>query len=285
MNAALRRLALGCMLLFALLLINVNYLQVVRAEALHNDPSNPRLILEEYSRERGPILVDDRGGKAIAVSVETKDRLKYKRVYREGPLYAAATGFYSLVYGATAIEAEANSILSGTDDSLFVRRIMDTLTGAQPRGGSVQLTLRPEAQKAAAQAMRGRRGAVVALDPSTGAILAMVTSPTYDPNVLSSHDPKAIRAAYQKLNADPRKPMLNRATRRTYPPGSTFKLITAAAALESGKYQRDSKVLNTPRLDLPQTTVDLPNFDNRPCNPEGEATLEDSLRRSCNVSM
>ena len=148
----------------------------------------------------------------------------------------------------------------------------------------MQLTLNPKAQRAATKGLRGRRGAVVALDPSTGAILAIVTSPTYDPNLLSSHDPAAMRAAYKKLNADPRKPMLNRAARQTYPPGSTFKLVTAAAALESGRFQRDSTVLNTPRLDLPQTTSDLPNFDNRPCDPTGEATLEDALRRSCNVS-
>ena len=122
MNAALRRLSVAVLLLFGLLLVNINYLQVLRADELHNHQSNPRLISEEYSRERGEIVV---GGAPAARSVETDDRLKYKRVYPDGKLYAHATGFYSLVYGATGIEAEANAILSGTDESLFVRRVID----------------------------------------------------------------------------------------------------------------------------------------------------------------
>lgn len=281
MNAALRRVALAVTLLFGLLLLNANYLQVVQADKLHNDPNNPRLILEEYSRERGPILVGD---KAIASSVATDDRLKYLREYTQGPLYAPATGFYSIVFGASGIEAEGNSILAGTDDSLFVRRVIDQLTGEQVKGGSVQLTLNAKAQKAAYDGLRGRRGAVVALDPATGAILALVSSPSYDPSVLSSHDTAKVRAAHKKLTANPSKPMLNRALRETYPPGSTFKLVTAAAALESGKFRRNSKVFNGAQLDLPQTSSNLPNFDGRPCNAGGQATLEDALKRSCNAA-
>ena len=281
MNAPLRRVAVAVMLMFGLLLLNTNYLQVVRAEDLHNDSSNPRLILEEYSRERGPILVGD---KAIASSIETDDRLKYKREYAEGPLYAPATGFYSIVYGASAVEAESNSILAGTDDSLFVRRVIDQLTGEQVKGGSVQLTLNAKAQKAAFDGLDGRKGAVVAIDPSTGAILAAVTSPSYDPNVLSSHDTAEVRAAREKLTADRDKPMLDRALRETYPPGSTFKLVTAAAALESGNFRRDSEVNNAAQLDLPQTTANLPNFDGQRCNAGGRATLEDALKRSCNAA-
>jgi len=227
------------MLMFGLLLLNSNYLQVVRADGLHNDASNPRLILEEYSRERGPILVGD---KAVASSVETDDRLKYQRKYAQGPLYAPATGFYSIVYGASGIEAEENAILAGTDDRLFVRRVIDQLTGEPIKGGSVQLTLNAKAQKAAYDGLRGRKGAVVAIEPSTGAILALVTSPSYDPNVLSLHDTAKVRAARKRLTADPDKPMLDRALRETYPPGSTFKLVTASAALESGKCQRDTRV-------------------------------------------
>ena len=281
MNAPLRRVAIAVMLLFGLLLLNANYLQLVRADDLHNDPNNPRLILEEYSRERGPILVGD---KAIASSVATDDRLKYQRKYAQGPLYAPATGFYSIVYGASGIEAAENSILAGTDDSLFVRRVIDQLTGEQVKGGSVQLTLNAKAQRAAYDGLRGRKGAVVAIDPATGAILALVSSPSYNPNVLSSHETADVRAARARLNDNPAKPMLNRALRETYPPGSTFKLVTAAAALESGKFRRDTKVYNGPRLDLPQTDSDLPNFDGRSCSASGRATLEDALKRSCNAA-
>jgi len=280
-NTPLRRVAVAVMLLFGLLLVNANYLQVVRADDLHNDPNNPRLILEEYSSERGPILVGD---KAVASSVATDDRLKYQRKYAQGPLYAPATGFYSIVYGASGIEAGENSILAGTDDSLFVRRVIDQLTGEQVKGGSVQLTLNAKAQKAAYDGLRGRKGAVVAIDPATGAILALVSSPSYNPSVLSSHDTAKVRAAHKRLTADPDKPMLNRALRETYPPGSTFKLVTASAALESGKFRRDTKVYNGPRLDLPQTDSDLPNFDGQPCSASGQATLEDALKRSCNAA-
>ncbi len=281
MNGPLRRLSVAVMLLFGLLLVNVNYLQVVRAEDLHNDSSNPRLIAEEYSRERGPIIVAD---DPVARSVETGDRLKYRREYVAGPIYAPATGFYSLVYGASGIEQEANSILAGTDDSLFVRRVIDTLTGVQPKGGSVTLTLNFKAQRAAYAGLAGRRGAVVALDPTTGAILALVSSPSYNPNLLASHDTSDVRDAWKRLSNRKSRPMLNRPLRQTYPPGSTFKIVTAAAALESGRYTPTSKVDNSPELDLPLTDAQLPNFDGAPCDASGTATLTDALKRSCNVA-
>jgi peptidoglycan glycosyltransferase len=279
-NAPLRKLAAAVMVLFALLLINANYLQVVKADALHNDSHNPRLIQEEYSRKRGPILV---GGRPIASSVATNDRLKYKRTYARGKLYAPATGFYSLVYGSSGIEAAENSILAGTDDSLFVRRVIDMLTRTPPQGGSVALTLNAKAQRAAYRGLNGRKGAAVAVDPSTGAILALATSPSFDPNLVSSHDPKAVRANYARLAKDRDQPMLNRALRETYSPGSTFKVVTAAAALESGKFTKDSDVYDGASLDLPQTTSNLPNENGAPCNP-GRATLTDALRFSCNAS-
>ncbi len=283
MNAPLRRLSVAVMLLFGLLLLNANYLQVVKADALHNDSHNPRLIAEEYSRQRGPLLV---GGKPVVRSVETDDRLKYLRTYTEGKLYAPATGFYSLVYGATGIEQASNSVLAGTDDSLFVRRVIDLLTGEKPKGASVALTLNPKAQKAAYDGLRARgaRGAVVAVDPSTGAILALVSTPSYDPNLLSSHDTSEVRDNYDRLSDQPSRPMLNRALRQTYPPGSTFKIVTSAAALETGRYSPDTQVDNGAQLNLPQTTAVLPNFNGAPCNPGGTATLTDALKNSCNVA-
>ena len=281
MNTPLRRLSVAVMLLFGLLLLNANYLQVVKASSLHENSHNPRLIAEEYSRERGPIVV---GGKQVARSVETDDRLKYLRTYTEPKLYAPATGFYSLVYGATGIEQQANSVLAGTDSALFVRRIIDLLTQTPPKGGSVALTLNPDAQKAAYDGLRKLgRGAVVALDPTTGAILAMVSTPSFDPNLVSGHDTATVRESYNRLASQKSRPMLNRALRETYPPGSTFKLVTAAAALESGRYTPDSKVDNSAELTLPQTSVTLPNENGGPCT-SGEATLTVALENSCNVS-
>ncbi len=258
MNAPLRRLSVAVMLMFGLLLLNVNYLQVVRADALHNNSHNPRLIAEEYSRERGPILV---AGKPVARSVATDDRLKYLRQYSEGKLYAQATGFYSLIYGATGIERERNSVLAGTDDSLFVRRIIDLLTGTQPKGGSVALTLNPAAQKAAYDGLRklGAKGAVVAVNPTTGAILALVSTPSYDPNELAGHDPAVVRANYERLSTAKSRPMLDRAIRQTYPPGSTFKLVTSAAALR----ERHVHARHRGR----QLRADHPAAVDRPCCP------------------
>jgi peptidoglycan glycosyltransferase len=282
MNTPLRRLSVAVMLMFGLLLLNANYLQVVKASSLHENSHNPRVIAEEYSRQRGPIVV---GGKQVARSVETDDRLKYLRTYTEPKLYAPATGFYSLVYGATGIEQQANSVLAGTDSSLFVRRIIDLLTQTPPKGGSVALTLDPAAQKAAYAGLRklGARGAVVALDPTTGAILAMVSTPSYDPNLVSGHDTAEVRRNYNRLASQKSRPMLNRTLRETYPPGSTFKLVTAAAALESGRYTPDTKVDNSAVLDLPQTTATLPNENGGPCT-SGEATLTIALENSCNVA-
>lgn len=282
MNRPLRRMGAVVMVLFGLLLVNVNYLQVVDAGDLRGRDGNSRTILSEYGRERGPILVD---GKEIAASTPTKDQLQFLREYSSGPLYAHATGFYSFVYGATGIERAANRVLAGTDDRLFVGRLASLLTGRHAQGGAVSLTLNPAAQKAAADGLKGRRGAVVALDPSTGAVLALVSSPTYDPNVLSSHEGAKIQAAYDKLTKDEDEPLLDRAINQTYPPGSTFKIVTLAAALSSGRYKPTDPVPGPARLDLPQTTASLPNEDGRQCTAGSDiTTLTTALQRSCNTT-
>lgn len=281
MNKPLRRVAVACLVMFGLLLLNVNYQQFVLADARRSDPANRRVLLDEYSTARGPILVD---GQAIAKSVVTDDDLKYQREYTNGPLYAPVSGFYSFIYGATGIEAAEREVLAGTDDRLFVGRVADLLTGEKPGGGSVVLTLNAAAQQAAYAGLQGQVGAVVAIAPQTGAILAMATNPSYDPNVLSSHDGIAIQAAWQMLNADPTKPMLNRALRETYPPGSTFKIITAAAALSTGNYNPETLVPAPDILDLPGTTADLPNQGGESCSPTGEISVRDALRISCNTA-
>jgi peptidoglycan glycosyltransferase len=281
-NRQLRRVAVVAGLMFLALLINVNYLQVVEANDLATRPGNVRVLYDEYAHQRGPILVDAR---QVALSRPTDDQLRYQRRYPDGPLYAHATGFYSIVYGASGMERAADPVLSGRDDRLFTRRILDTLTGQEQRGGSVALTIDSRAQRAAAEALGDRRGAVVALDPSTGAVLAMVSSPSYDPNPLASHDPAVVRDAYRRADADPDQPMLNRAIAQRYPPGSTFKLVTAAAALSSGRYTPDTPVPGPAVLDLPLTDADLPNFDRAQCTPGSDTTtLAQALRRSCNTT-
>ncbi len=220
----------------------------------------------------------------VAQSVPVDDQYEFQRQYPIGPVYAAATGFYSFVFGRSAIEQAQNDVLSGKDDRLFVRRVVDLITGRKPEGGSVRLTLDPVAQQTAFDSLQGFRGAVVALDPTTGEILAMVTLPTFDPNELASHDVATQQDAWDRLNNDPLKPMDNRAIARNYPPGSTFKVVTAAAALESGRYTPDTVVPGPASVPLPQSTQTLSNSNGRPCGPNDQTTLANALRISCNTA-
>ena len=282
MNTPLRRLAIATLVLFAALFINANVIQVGQAGSLRANPHNSRVLEKEYDHARGPIVV---GTQSVAKSAPTpKDHLKYLRVYPGGPEYAPATGFYSIVYGATGIERAKNSILAGTDNRLFTRRLSDLLTGRTPKGGTVVLTLNRAAQDAAWNGLNGRKGAVVALDPKTGAILAMVSSPSYEPTRLTTHDPKGVQAYYQRLVKDPNNPLLNRAIAETYPPGSTFKTITTAAALASGRYTPDSVLPAPDAYRLPNTNTYLHNFAGESCGSGGQITLADALRISCNTA-
>jgi peptidoglycan glycosyltransferase len=282
MNAPIRRLAAVVLAMFGALLLSTTYIQFVQAGSLRDKPNNRRTLLQSYSRQRGPIII---GGKPVARSVPTDDDLKYVRKYTDAELYAHLTGYYSFVYGAGAgIERSENSLLSGQSDQLFYRRVVDLVTGREPQGASVELTIDPKAQQAAVQGLGKQRGAVVALDPRTGAILAMASNPTYDPNTLSSHDLGSVQKAYQQLNTDDADPLINRGINALYPPGSTFKLITAAAALSTGKYTEDSQVPGPAALPLPQTSISLHNDDNAPCGPGGKVDLTHALQISCNTA-
>jgi penicillin-binding protein A len=280
MTTSIKRLSAILGVLLLALLININYLTVIRGADLRSQPGNTRALLDEYSRERGAILI---GGRPVAYSERTNDELIYLRQYSRAALYAPATGFYSVIYGATGVERGENDVLAGTADLLFGRRLVDLFTGRQPRGGSVALTIDPRAQIAAAEALGNRRGAVVAIDPATGEILALVTSPSYNANRLSSHDLSDIRSYWNKLiNAD-NQPLLNRPIAQTYPPGSVFKVVTTAAALASGRYSPTTMLEGPARLQLPQTTATIGNFDRQKCLG-GRLSLADALRISCNTA-
>ena len=281
MNAPLRRVAISVLVLFTLLIVNVNYIQVVRSDELREDPGNTRVLSEEYSRERGSIVVD---GTEVALSVPTEDTLRYLRQYPEGPTYAAVTGYYSLIYGSTQVERAENEILAGSADRLALRRLADLFTGRDPAGGDVVLTLDPAVQQASMAGLEGVTGAVVALDPSTGAVLGMASTPTYDPGLLSSHDPAAIRAYAAELEAMEADPRLNRATSDNYPPGSVFKVIVSAAALSTGEYTPETVVPAPDTLTLPGTSTQLRNFGNSSCSSSQEQSLIDALTVSCNTA-
>jgi len=278
---SVRRLSVVLAVLLLAVLVNLTYLQYYAAADLRAQGGNSRVLLEEYSRQRGPILL---GSTAIASSIPTNDQLRYLRQYANGPLYAPATGFYSVVYGATGIERTENSVLSGSDDRFFVDRVAQLFAGRGVQGGAVRLTLDPKAQQAAYDGLAGRTGAVAAIDPRTGAILALASSPSFDPNLLSSHDPASIRKAYDRYSADPTQPLLNRPLAMTLPPGSTFKLVTAAAALETGRYTPTTVVPGPASLKLPNSTKELNNWSGTACGPGGKTTFENALAVSCNTA-
>lgn len=282
MNAPLRRLAGVVALLFAALLLSSTYLQVVDANALNNRPDNSRAFFRQFNKPRGPIVV---GGTTIAKSVPVSDSYGYLRQYSNGAMYAPVTGFYSVVYGATGMEDAADSLLSGTSDQLFYRRLADLLTGQQPQGATVELTLNPKVQKAAWDALGDQRGAVVAIEPSTGNILAMVSKPSYDPNLLSGHNSTAVTNNRNALLKDANHPLFNRAIAgNLYAPGSVFKLITSAAALSTGQYTPDTQVPGPAQLQLPQSTAVLPNDFPGACSDTGQISLKDALKISCNTA-
>jgi penicillin-binding protein A len=281
-NTPIRRIAVAFFVLFFALLLNVNYVQVLQADELNSRADNRRVLLDEYGSKRGAILLGD--DTVLAQSVPVDDQFKFQREYPNARPYAATTGYYSFFFGRSALERSQNDILSGKDDRLFVRRIVDLLTGREREGGSIKLTLNPAAQQAAFDGLEGKKGAVVALDPRTGAILAMATMPTFDPNPLASHDTATQQEAWDALRNDPDKPADNRAIAYTYPPGSTFKIVTAAAALESGRYTAETVVPGPAAFDLAQSTNDLPNENGRPCGDNGQISVINALRISCNTA-
>jgi peptidoglycan glycosyltransferase len=231
MNRPIRGVAVTAMAIFAALMINLSYLYVGQQNYLNDRPENRRVADARFAQDRGPIMV---GNTPIAKSEPVKDRYKFQRSYTSGELYAQVTGFYSYLYRTSALEASYSSQLSGVDDSQFLSRLLDSATGSTKRGATLETTLDAKAQKAAWNGLNGRKGAVVAIDYSTGAIKALVSFPSYDPNDLATHDLTASTEAWTRLNADADKPLANRATREIYPPGSTFKLVTTAAALDAG---------------------------------------------------
>ncbi|CAG6393555.1 penicillin-binding protein 2 [Streptomyces cocklensis] len=280
MNKPLRRVAVFCGLLVLALLVRVNYVQFVQADQLQNDVHNRRVAINQYAQPRGDIIVD---GKAVTGHTETNGSdFKYKRTYTDGAMWAPVTGHASQAYGTTMLEGVEDKILTGSDDRLFFNRTIDLLTGKQRQGGNVVTTLNAKAQKAAYDGLGNKKGAVVALDPGTGAILAMASTPSYDPSGIAgySNTDEKNWIALDKKN-DPDDPSLNRALRQTYPPGSTFKLVTAAAALESGKVTDvDAKTTSPVPYTLPGTTVPLKNEGHIQCK---DATLRNALRQSCNT--
>jgi penicillin-binding protein A len=279
MSTQVRRVATLVLVLFAALFANLNIIQVLRANEPANHPNNRRLIVEEYGVERGPIVVGDQ---EIAYSEATEGVLKYRRRYESPELYAHLVGYHSLVYGRAGLEAAFNEELTGTPTQLLAENLAALLGERDPVGNTLRLTIDPDAQRTAWEALDGRTGAVVALDPRTGEVLVHVSRPSYDPNPLASHDPDEIREYWREATGDEAAPLADSATRRRYQPGSAFKIIVAAAALEHG-LRADTSFEDTDAYVAPQTTRPIRNFGRGTCAGGGTITLEQSFVVSCNV--
>ena len=278
MTRQIRLLGVGLMACFAVLFVQLNRLTVFEAAELNDNPNNTREILRDFSQPRGTVTTAD--GVVIAQSVPSNDRFELQRQYPEGALFAAITGYYSFTLGSAGVEKTYNDELAGHTLDLSFQDLGDLFVD-KVRTGDLSLTVRADLQRIAAQQLGDREGSVVALDPRTGAILAMVSYPTYDPNVLANHDTQAAADAAALLDGSPDKPRLSRAYQDRFFPGSTFKVVTATAALTSGAITADEPSYpSTNAYTPPGTTRPLQNFGGSTCG----GALFEVLRVSCNTA-
>ncbi|GAA2244323.1 penicillin-binding protein [Streptomyces ruber] len=276
MTTYIRRAAALCALLFVALLVNAARVQIYQAPAHDANPANRRPTIARWAQPRGDILV---AGRPVTGSRDTGEQLRYERTYRNGPLYAPVTGFASQMYGSTLLEDAEDRVLAGTEPALSLMPVWNDMARSRTPGGRVVTTVDPAAQLAAYTGLGSRRGAVAALDPATGRVLALVSTPSYDPGELSGND-RSATAAWKRLSGAASRPMLNRAIRRTYPPGSTFKVVTAAAALDAGVVRNvDAPTRSPDPYTLPGTSTALAN------EVEGcaDASLRYAFEWSCNT--
>jgi len=260
----LSRSALVMGMLMVLLVGNLTYIQVVSAEDLRQNPANTRGLAAEQRNPRGAILSAD--GVVLAESVQA-DGI-YTRSYPEGPLAAHVLGYYSSTYGRAGMEAAANDALTGKRAFSTFRDAIEAAAGLPVPGNDVGLTIDTRIQRAAEEALAGHRGAVVAVDPSTGAVLAMASTPDYDPG--------AIDESWDSLTSDATAPLLNRAGQSLYPPGSTFKVVTLTGALGAGIVTPETTYPGPGSLEIGGAPV---------TNYEGGSYGPITLRRAMNSSV
>lgn len=284
MTKELRRLSIVMLFMFLSLFAATSWIQVVEADSLAQNSHNKRTQLDSYEIQRGSIIVD---GVSIATSTPSDDRYQFQRVYTDAAMWAPVTGFFNPALGsATGIEAAMNADLSGTGSNAFFAEIERLLSGQPQTGFSVELSLNTAAQRAAYDALQGLEGAVVAIEPKTGRILAMVSTPGFDTNLMATHDADAANATYDALDEDPAKPLSNRAIAGDLnPPGSTFKVLVAAAAYASGDWTPDSTLPNPARYQLPGSSNTVSNAWGGTCGPGDTVTISEAIRLSCNIPM
>ncbi|MEZ0140183.1 penicillin-binding transpeptidase domain-containing protein [Microbacterium sp. NRRL B-14842] len=284
MTRELRRLSIVMLFMFIALFAATSWIQVVETDGLSQNPHNKRTRLDSYEIQRGAIIVD---GTAIANSVPSDDTYRFQRVYTDAEMWEPVTGYFNPALGSsTGIEEAMNADLSGTGSNAFFAEIERILSGQPQRGFSVELSLNTAAQRAATEALDGLQGAVVAMDPKTGRILALASTPGFDTNSMATHDANAANATYDQLVADPGKPLSNRAIAGDLnPPGSTFKIVVAAAAYASGEWTAESTLPNPASYTLPGSSSRVSNAWGGTCGSGATVTIAEAIRLSCNIPM
>jgi peptidoglycan glycosyltransferase len=290
-NRALKRISIAVLVMFLLLMVNVNYLQAFETSSLASRPENSRAAYEANQHQRGDIVTAD--GVKIATTTPSNDFYKYLRVYHDGQVYAPVTG-YDTIFSTSGVEHAEESLLSGNGSQLAFRNFIDMITNKPQKGATVQLTINSKAQQAAYQGLaatlqgKNQVGGVVALNPSTGAILAMASYPSYDPNILASHDTKTVTSYDNALLRQNPSPLLNNATQTTLPPGSTFKIVTSSAWLAQDATRNPNSMVSSPQvLTLPQTTSKLHNDAGEICGnagANGQTTIIQAFLQSCDTT-
>ncbi|MET3919365.1 penicillin-binding protein 2 [Arthrobacter sp. UYEF20] len=284
MNQAIRNSWIAAIAMFALIFGALSYVQVVGADELKDNPWNKRTLLQNYCNDRGAIIV---GGSPVAESVAAAESCSFQRTYTQPEPYAGITGYFSRSFGVTGLEKAMNKELEGSSDQQFLDRIGQLFLGNQPKGASVELTLDPKIQKLAYDLIPdGQRGSIVVTNPKTGAILAMVSKPSYDPNLIATQDPAAEAANFAELNKVPGINLnqnVSGPTGAALAPGSVFKLIDTAAALNSGKYNKDSILPNPAEMTFPGIQYKLPNYAGGNCYTRDTASFAFALQQSCNT--
>ncbi len=284
MNQAIRNAWIAAIAMFALIFGALSYVQVIGADELQANAWNKRAILQNYCNDRGAIIV---GGTPIAQSVPGSETCKFQRTYTQPELYAGITGYFSKNYGLTGLERAMDGELAGSSDQLFLDRVGQLFLGNQPKGASIELTIDPELQQLAYDLIpEGQRGSIVVTDPQTGAILAMVSKPSYDPNLIATQDVDAEAANFTELNKIPGinlNQSVSGPTGELLAPGSVFKIVGTAAALSSGKYNEDSDLPNPAEMAFPGIQYTLPNYAGGSCYTRNTASFAFALQQSCNT--
>jgi peptidoglycan glycosyltransferase len=301
LNRPIKRVSIAVLVLFLILLVNVNYLQAVDAPSLANGPENARTEFNNSQIQRGPIVTAD--GVTIANSKPTNDStgFKYLRAYPDGAVYAPVTGYDTIFTAAqapnyaTGVERAEDSLLAGTGNQLAFRNFIDMITDKPQKGATVQVTINSKAQLAAFQGLESKLqgqkingtqqvGGVVALNPSTGAILAMASYPSYDPNELSVLNTLKAGNVVGQLTKDTPSPLINNATQTTLPPGSTFKIVTSSSYYAGGAARNPNTSVFSPQpLKLPNGNL-LNDDNDEPCgNGSGHTPVIQAFAESCNT--